>query len=446
MGKIIEFFLKKLEDKSIISLRKARALTIIHLSVLVLMVFFITNLLVTKGISGAVVAIIVAGIVLLNLFIIWRGKIKFAGNFISFSLIMLEIFSIFANVSGAQPFNFFADEFYIMLAFILLTALFATRLLLIINTFIVLATAVSAHIYNLSSYHESVVGLSKSSIVIYVVIVIVVFLLSYFFRSNMEVALEMTEKEAKENRKMTEKLISVIPPVKETSSNLNMLAQQIEIFSKELADKASELGASTEQISTAVEEISNTSASNLSNAEQTFEKSKQTEQVVSKANSAMTRIADIVEQVVEKISVINEIASKTNLLAINAAIEAARAGESGRGFSIVAQEVKKLSSVSAHAAGEIIDLVKITSKVSNKAKEELNETISKVKETSEFISILRESAKEQAIGFNEINTGMQEVSKGSQLNISISDNLLESVKYMNDSSLKLRNLLKNIQV
>lgn len=443
MTKILNFFLKNTTDNSLVFLRKARALISIHLFIVALLSLFIVQLFVTKGLKGSIVAMTIFAILCINLVIMQRGKINFAGNFISFALILLEVASVFGNFSGAQPFNFFADEFYIMLSFILLTALFGSKILLFINTAIVYATAITAFSINLELFHESVVGLSRSSIVIYVFIVTLIFLMSYFFRNNMEIALESTQKQAKKSEDSHNQLLSMMSLIRKITKDLNNLAGQIEISSKSLDEKSNIQAVSTEEISTAVEEISNSSNENTHNARITLKKAAKTETAIIQANLGMTKISEKVNVVFEKINIINEIASKTDLLAINAAIEAARAGEVGKGFSVVAHEIRNLATLSGGAANEIISIIEETVDVTNQAESELSETVNYVKETSNFISILSEATEQQQVGFSQINAGMLEINNSSQENVGISENLLENVRKLNENSQKLSNLLKS---
>lgn len=446
MSNVLNFFLKNSKNNSIIFMRKAKALASLHLVVLSLLIIFITYFFVNHGLKGSLVAIIVFLILATNLIFIQRGKINFAGNFLALALVLLEVASLFGNFAKSHVFNFFADEFYIMMAFILLTALFASRILLIINTIIVIVSAFFAFYVNYSAFTPELAKLSKTSIAIYIFMTIIVFLMSYFFRSNMELAINQATNQVNENKTTTKKLLALLHHIKAISLSLNNLAGDIEVFSRELDQKANQQAASAEQISTASEEISHSSIENSSHAKNTLDKAIIAEKAVNKANSVMHNISSIINVIVEKMLIINEIASRTDLLAINAAIEAARAGELGKGFSVVATEIRNLSLLSGASASEIIKLVKESQTVTKEAENELSETTFFLNKTIEFIDILAESAKQQLIGFSEINTGMLEINRSSQATAAISDNLFTSVKILNKNVQKLEKLLKNTKI
>jgi methyl-accepting chemotaxis protein len=116
------------------------------------------------------------------------------------------------------------------------------------------------------------------------------------------------------------------------------------------------------------------------------------------------------------IQVINEIASQTNLLSLNASIEAARAGESGRGFSVVADEMKKLAEQSMQAANQIQKIVKeIQVKTQStvdtaKAAEEIvsSQTVA-LEHTVKVFDSINEHVKALVNNLNNISSGMKEI-------------------------------------
>ncbi len=226
------------------------------------------------------------------------------------------------------------------------------------------------------------------------------------------------------------KLQAALQSVGRNASAINAGAAEIQSATDDLAKRTERQAASVEQTAAAVEEVTTTVKDAAKRAEDVGQRverarlgAEKSGEVVRRAVAAMEGISKSSNEIINIISVIDDIAFQTNLLALNAGVEAARAGEAGKGFAVVAQEVRELAQRSANAAREIKTLLTTSSQqvdagvaLVGETGEALEAIVVEVQQINDNIKAIVTSAREQSIGLQEINTAITAMDHNTQQN------------------------------
>ena len=192
-----------------------------------------------------------------------------------------------------------------------------------------------------------------------------------------------------------------------TAERAQELTTMVAAASEEASTNVQSVASATEEMASSVNEISRQVQESARMAGEAVDQARTTNERVSELSKAASRIGDVVE-------LINTIAEQTNLLALNATIEAARAGEAGRGFAVVASEVKALAEQTSKATGEIgqqITGIQAATKESVTAIKEISGTIERL---SEISSTIAAAVEEQGAATQEISRNVQQAAQGTQ--------------------------------
>ncbi len=236
-------------------------------------------------------------------------------------------------------------------------------------------------------------------------------------------------------RNITSPINRIIETLKSGSQQINAAAEQIASASHSLAEGSTTQAASLEETSSALEEMASMTRQNADNAQKTNETTISNNKIVTEGVQAMGRMTSAMDDINDKsekvsriVKTIEDIAFQTNLLALNAAVEAARAGEAGKGFAVVADEVRNLSQRSAQAAKDTTELitgtvesVKNGSEIASRLTNSFSGIAEGSQKVGDLINQIAAATNEHAQGVDQVNTAVAQMDKVTQQNAANSE-------------------------
>ena len=245
---------------------------------------------------------------------------------------------------------------------------------------------------------------------------------------------------------------STLTEISNLAEQVSSNASEVENASKSLADGATEQAGVIEELNATIDTVVDLAAdtaetqSASARVKASANKANEEKEKMNELLTEMEHITEISKEIGNIITDIEDIASQTNLLSLNASIEAARAGEAGRGFAVVADQIGKLAADSAKSAVNTRDLIDKTlveidkgNNITRTTADAFNQIIADMESFAEIAQNTMEKANSQAESLEQIGQGIEQLSgvvqgnaASSEENTAISVNLAEGAAKMQD--------------
>ena len=260
--------------------------------------------------------------------------------------------------------------------------------------------------------------------------------------------------------KVTNQMSEVLRNIAEATDQVKVGAEQLAHSAQELAEGATEQAGAVEELTATIANVANISEESAKNAifaassaKTAAENAAKNSEEINELTAAMARITETSQEIENIISAIEDIASQTNLLSLNASIEAARAGEAGKGFAVVAEQIGKLAEESASSAvttreliSKSLDEIKVGNKIVENTLDAINTVLMDMQSFAEMASAAAEASREQADLLKQIEGGIDQISSVVQSNSASAEQTSAVSEELSSQALGLESMVDKFEL